>query len=66
MECFRVGPSLCAALVAIALLAVSGPAEAVFWNPQGHGQALVYPYYTVNGGQDTLVTLVNAAATPRR
>lgn len=62
MECFRVGPSLCAALVAIALLAVSGPAEAVFWNPQGHGQALVYPYYTVNGGQDTLVTLVNAGS----
>src|SRR6185312_2636093 len=29
-------------------------------NPRGTGQVLIYPYYTVNAGQDTLLTLVNA------
>jgi hypothetical protein len=33
--------------------------DAVYLSPQGPGQALVYPYYTVNGSQDTLFTLVN-------
>ncbi len=37
-----------------------GQAEAVFLNPQSRGEVLIYPYYSVNGGQDTLFTLVNA------
>lgn len=44
------------AFVAIVACDVS---QAVYLNPQGLGEALVYPYYTVNGGQDTLVTLTN-------
>ena len=50
------GIKTCCALLA---LAASGAAEAVYLNPQGLGEALVYPYYTVNGGQDTLFTLTN-------
>ncbi len=46
---------LTAALVA----SVAGPAQAVTLNPQGLGQVLVYPYYTVNKGEDTLISLLN-------
>lgn len=49
---------LCASAVAMPLAA-----KAVALNPRGLGQALVYPYYTVNKGQDTLVTIVNASDT---
>jgi len=35
-------------------------ASAVSLDPRGIGQALVYPYYTVNKGQDTLVSIVNS------
>ncbi len=49
--------------ILITLLAgMSLSAQAVFLNPQGLGQVLVYPYYTVNGGQDTLLALVNMSA----
>jgi hypothetical protein len=34
---------------------------AVTLNPRGVGQALIYPYYTVNKGQDTLVSITNAS-----
>jgi hypothetical protein len=40
-------------------------ASAVALNPRGIGQVLIYPYYTVNRGQDTLVTLVNTAYTAK-
>ncbi|HKE47551.1 MAG TPA: hypothetical protein VKB52_05770, partial [Rhodanobacteraceae bacterium] len=36
--------------------------SAVTLNPRGIGQVLIYPYYTVNRGQDTLVSLVNTAS----
>src|ERR1700745_2440455 len=32
---------------------------AVNMNPDGLGQVLLYPYYTVNGGQQTLLSVVN-------
>ncbi|MDX1461185.1 MAG: hypothetical protein R3348_09030 [Xanthomonadales bacterium] len=32
---------------------------AVNLNPDGLGQVLIYPFYTVNGGNDTLVSVVN-------
>lgn len=34
-------------------------ANAVMLNPRGTGQVLLFPYYTVNGGNDTLVSIVN-------
>jgi hypothetical protein len=39
----------------------AGLANAVDLNPDGLGQVLIYPYYTVNAGQDTLFSVVNTA-----
>jgi hypothetical protein len=49
------------AALACALAACSTPALALHLNPRGLGQALIYPYYTVNKNQDTLVTVVNTS-----
>lgn len=38
---------------------IAGLANAVELNPDGLGQVLVFPYYTVNGGKQTLVSVVN-------
>ncbi len=43
------------------LLFACSAAHAVSLNPRGLGQVLVYPYYTVNKGQDTLVSIGNAS-----
>jgi hypothetical protein len=42
-----------------AALGVCEPARAVHINPQGLGQALLFPYYTVNGGNQTVLNVVN-------
>lgn len=47
--------------VAAALAATS--AEAVVLDPHGTGQVLVYPYYTVNAGFGTLLSIVNTTET---
>ncbi len=36
-------------------------ADAVNLNPDGLGQVLIYPYYTTQGGNDTLLSVVNTA-----
>jgi hypothetical protein len=41
-------------------LACALPSHAVHINPDGRGQVLIYPYYTVNAGKATLVTLINS------
>jgi len=38
---------------------IVGSAQAVNINPDGLGQVLIYPYYTVNGGNLTLLSVVN-------
>ncbi|MDO8862520.1 hypothetical protein Q6D67_12485 [Haliea sp. E1-2-M8] len=50
--------NIISAAVAATLLGASA-ANAVFVNTEGHGQALIYPYYTVEGGHDTYINLVN-------
>ncbi len=40
----------------------AGLANAVDLNPDGLGQVLIYPYYTVNKSQDSLFTVVNTTA----
>lgn len=37
----------------------AGLANAVNLNPDGLGQVLIYPYYTVNKGQQTILSVVN-------
>ncbi|MEO7325877.1 MAG: hypothetical protein ABIW82_13715 [Dokdonella sp.] len=48
-----------ATLIAIACSA--GVAQAVTLNPKGLGQVLIFPYYTVNKGQDTLLSVINTS-----
>ncbi|HST27451.1 MAG TPA: hypothetical protein VLK26_03685, partial [Rudaea sp.] len=57
--------SLAAAFIAgIAALAGSAnPAHAVYLNARGMGQVLLYPYYTVNAHQNTLISVANATDT---
>ncbi len=38
---------------------LAGSAQAVNLNPDGLGQVLVYPYYTTNGGNQTILSVVN-------
>lgn len=40
---------------------VGSIADAVNLNPDGLGQVLIYPYYTTQGGNDTLISVVNTA-----
>ena len=47
----------------LAGLGVAGTAQAVHLNPDGHGQVLLYPYYTVQNGFDTYVHVVNTSST---
>ncbi|MGH8173299.1 MAG: hypothetical protein ACREPX_09125 [Rhodanobacteraceae bacterium] len=51
--------SLASALALSASL-VAIPASAVSLNPKGLGQVLIYPYYTVNRNQDTLISVANS------
>ncbi|PZQ19592.1 MAG: hypothetical protein DI564_02495 [Rhodanobacter denitrificans] len=51
-----------AASIAVACgLAAAGQAGAVHLDPRGSGQVLLYPYYTVNKGQQTYVTVLNVS-----
>jgi hypothetical protein len=47
----------------LAALGATGVAQAVHVNPDGLGQVLLYPYYTVQGGFDTYVHVVNTTDT---
>ncbi|WP_257388937.1 hypothetical protein, partial [Tahibacter caeni] len=60
----RIGRGRAAAALALALaLALAAPlAQAVHLNPRGHGQVLIFPYYTANAGYNTLLSLVNDSA----
>ena len=40
---------------------IVGSAQAVNINPDGLGQVLIYPYYTVNGGNQTILSVVNTS-----
>jgi hypothetical protein len=56
--------SLYAALAGVGALGVTGAADAVNINPNGLGQALIYPYYTVNAdaagnAYNSLLSVVN-------
>ncbi len=42
------------------LVGFAGSAGAVDLNPDGTGQVLIYPYYTVQAGQQTYISVVNS------
>jgi hypothetical protein len=54
---FAIGTALAAAAAV-----TPRDAGAVFLSAAGTGQVLVYPYYTVNDGNSTLITVVNTTA----
>lgn len=51
-----------AAAVGCLMLALIQPAQAVHLDVGGRGQVLLYPYYTVNNGQQTLVSMTNTSS----
>ncbi|HSM99959.1 MAG TPA: hypothetical protein VLS52_02990 [Rudaea sp.] len=53
--------SLTTAVVAgiAGVVGIANMANAVNLNPDGLGQVLLYPYYTTNAGQQTLISVVN-------
>lgn len=55
----QLASALAAAVVGIA--GIANLSNAVNVNPDGTGQVLIYPYYTVEAGNDTLVSVVNTA-----
>src|SRR5690349_1422760 len=59
--------SLCTALAGIGALGAVGAAQAVNLNPDGLGQVLIYPYYTVRNDSagnayNSLLSVVNSTA----
>lgn len=54
--------SLNAAIAAglVAAVGMGGSANALELSPDGTGQVLIYPYYTVNKNQQTVISVVNA------
>src|SRR3954451_3742076 len=62
--------SLYAAVAGLSALGVTGAAQAVSVNPDGLGQALVYPYYTVRdqvagNPYNSLLSVVNSTASAK-
>jgi hypothetical protein len=62
--------SLYAAVAGLGALGVTGAAQAVSVNPDGLGQALVYPYYTVRDASagapyNTLLSVVNSTSSAK-
>jgi hypothetical protein len=63
--------SLCAALAGMSALGVVGAAQAVNLNPDGLGQVLIYPYYTVRDSlgptspYNSLLSVVNSTASAK-
>lgn len=53
--------SLATAIIAgaVGVGGMVGASHAINLNPDGLGQVLLYPYYTVNGGNSTVISVVN-------
>jgi hypothetical protein len=49
-------------IVAALLALVATPGHAVYLNAKGLGQVMVYPYYTANGNNATLLSIINTTA----
>lgn len=60
MNVFKRKSVYAAVLAGLGAVGVAGTASAVHINPDGLGQALIYPYYTVRAGNDTYLSVVNS------
>ncbi|MES2820452.1 MAG: hypothetical protein V4812_15880 [Pseudomonadota bacterium] len=52
--------SVFASLAALSGVLVCGPSQAVSLSQNGEGQVLIYPYYTVRGGNDSYLSVLNS------
>ena len=43
------------------VVGIAGSAQAVNINPDGTGQVLLYPYYTINGNNQTIFSVINTS-----
>lgn len=59
MNTFKQKSMYAAVCAGLAAAGAAGTAQAVHVSPDGLGQVLVYPYYTVRGGYNTLLTVIN-------
>jgi hypothetical protein len=57
---FKTKVAYSAVLATLSLAA--GTAQAAYLSEQGTGQVLIYPYYTVQGGMDTYMSIVNTTS----
>lgn len=55
----QLASALAAAVVGIA--GIANLSNAINVNPDGTGQVLIYPFYTIEAGNDTLISVVNTA-----
>lgn len=62
MNVFKRKSVYAAVLAGLGAVGVAGSANAVHINPDGLGQVLIYPYYTVRAGNDTYISVVNTSA----
>ena len=59
MNTLKKNPLHVAVLAGLAALGAAGTAEAVNINPDGLGQALIFPYYTARAGHFTAISVIN-------
>ena len=59
MHPFKTKSLHAAVLAALGALGVAAPAHAVHINPDGLGQVLIYPYYTVRNDNVTALSIIN-------
>lgn len=65
MNVFKRKSVYAAVLAGLGAVGVAGTASAVHVNPDGLGQVLIYPYYTVRAGNDTYLSVVNTTASTK-
>src|SRR4030067_1419351 len=65
MNVFKRKSVYAAVLAGLGAVGVAGTASAVHINPDGLGQVLIYPYYTVRAGNDTYLSVVNTTASTK-
>lgn len=62
MNAFKKKSLYLAVAAGLGAVGMAGTASAVNVNSNGLGQVLIYPYYTVRGGTDTYMSVVNTTA----
>lgn len=65
MNTFKKKSMYAAVLAGLGMVGMASTASAVYVNPNGLGQVLIYPYYTAQGGNVTAFSVVNTGDTAK-